>query len=105
MPRVFVVQEDPKKNILPAKEFGDIVVLQPYGQISLDTELIEDTIDAMADKLEDYNQSDCLLLVGDPAMIAIAAALASQINNGIFSVLKWDRQEKKYTKIVIDLGV
>jgi len=44
-----------------------------------------------------------LLLIGDPAIIAIAGAVVSDINNGRFKVLKWDRDEKKYYDIEIDL--
>lgn len=104
MPKVYVVQEDPKKNILPAREYGDIVVLHGQGQISLDTNLVEDTIDDMADKLTDYKQEDSLLLIGDPVLIAVAASIISHLTNGIYSVLKWDRQERTYIRITLDLG-
>jgi len=44
-----------------------------------------------------------LLLIGDPAIIAVAGAIASENNNGRFKVLKWDRNEMKYYDIEIDL--
>lgn len=106
MPKVFVVQEDPKKNLLPAQAFGKIVMLHTDSQLSLDEAIIEDTIDDMADKLADFNpQVDSLLLIGDPSLIAIASALVSHITNGSFTVLKWDRQRKEYHRITLDLGV
>ena len=51
-----------------------------------------------AEKFGDY-----LLLIGDPAIIAVAAAAAAKINNGRFKVLKWDRDDKTYYDIEIDL--
>ena len=41
--------------------------------------------------------------MGDPAIIAVAGAIAAKNNNGKFKVLKWDRDEKKYYDIEIDL--
>jgi hypothetical protein len=42
-------------------------------------------------------------LIGDPAIIALAGAVVSEMNRGKFKVLKWDRDEKKYYDIEIDL--
>jgi hypothetical protein len=44
-----------------------------------------------------------LLLIGDPAIIALAGAIASKMNGGRFKVLKWDRDEKRYYDIEIDI--
>ena len=41
--------------------------------------------------------------MGDPAIIALAGAVASDVNGGKFKVLKWDRDEKRYYDIEIDL--
>ena len=41
--------------------------------------------------------------MGDPAIIALAGAIASEMNRGRFKVLKWDRDEKKYYDLEIDL--
>ena len=54
-------------------------------------------------RLKDFNDNDYLLLMGDPAIIALAGAVASDVNGGRFKILKWDRDEKKYYDIEIDL--
>ena len=54
-------------------------------------------------ELKDFNDNDYLLLIGDPAIIALAGAIVSNVNNGRFKVLKWDRDEKKYYDLEIDL--
>ena len=53
--------------------------------------------------LKDYNSNDYLLLSGDPSVIGLACAIVSDINNGKFKLLKWDRQEKVYYPIEINL--
>ena len=54
-------------------------------------------------ELKNFNDDDYLLLIGDPAIIAVAAAVAAKVNNGFFKVLKWDRDDKTYYDIEIDL--
>ncbi len=54
-------------------------------------------------ELSTFCDDDYLLLIGDPAIIALAGAIASEMNRGKFKVLKWDRDEKKYYDLEIDL--
>ena len=53
--------------------------------------------------LKDFNDNDYLLLIGDPAIIGLCCAIASDFNNGKFKVLKWDRNDKRYYDLEIDL--
>ena len=46
---------------------------------------------------------DFLLLTGDPAIIGVACSIVSDITNGKYNLLKWDKQERKYYSIEIDL--
>ena len=39
---------------------------------------------------------DYLLLTGDPAIIGVACSIVSDITNGKYNLLKWDKQERKY---------
>ena len=59
--------------------------------------------------LKDYTEDDYLLLSGDPAIIGVVCSVVSDITNGKFKLLKWDRQEKnllsnrnKYSSKVVD---
>ena len=54
-------------------------------------------------ELKDFNDNDYLLLIGDPAIIGLCCAIAADINNGKFKVLKWDRNDKRYYDLEIDL--
>ena len=97
---VYVLQEM-GRNIRSAEKFGDLkVVLPDNRQIVLSAGPMSFKIQQ---ELKDFNDNDYLLLMGDPAIIALAGAVASDVNGGRFKILKWDRDEKKYYDIEIDL--
>ena len=97
---VYVLQEM-GRNIRSAEKFGDLkVVLPDNKQIVLSSGPLTFKL---RHELKDFNDNDYLLLMGDPAIIALAGAVASDVNGGRFKVLKWDRDEKKYYDIEIDL--
>ena len=53
--------------------------------------------------LKDFSDNDYLLLTGDPAMIGVACSVVSEVNNGKYKLLKWDRQERQYYPISINI--
>ena len=53
--------------------------------------------------LKDFNKDDYLLCTGDPAIIGITCSLVSDITNGKYNLLKWDKQERKYYPVKINL--
>ena len=53
--------------------------------------------------LKNYTSEDYLLLTGDPAIIGVACSIVSDITNGRYKLLKWDKQEKRYYPIEINL--
>ena len=97
---VYVLQEM-GRNVRSAEKFGDLKVCLPDNkQIVLSSGPLAFRLQQT---LKDFNDNDYLLLIGDPAIIAVAGAIASENNNGRFKVLKWDRNEMKYYDIEIDL--
>ena len=56
-------------------------------------------------KIVNFNDDDYLLLTGDPAAIALAAAVAARQNGGRFKMLKWDRQTAKYFPLSANLNI
>ena len=105
---VYVLQElpgtkigRPKYNIIGAQKFGKLKVL-----LREDTQIIMSPgpiIFELRRLLKDYNSNDYLLLSGDPSVIGLACAIVSDINNGKFNLLKWDRQEQMYYPLEINL--
>ena len=107
-PIVYVIQEipgtkegRPKINILGAAEYGTFKFLLPeLSQIIFSTGPL---IFKLRKELAKYRTTDYLLLTGDPAIIGVACSIVSDITNGKFNLLKWDKQERKYYPIEIDL--
>jgi hypothetical protein len=98
---VYVVQEVSGRNILGARVYGDLKVLLPSNvNIVLSP---APTIRRLRQALKKFSNSDFLLLMGDPAVIGLACVIASEINVGRFSILKWDRIEKDYYPVMIDI--
>lgn len=99
--QVYVVQESPNKNLLPAAEFGEVTVLLPPGNVVFSA---APTVRRLREGLKAFSDSDYLLLIGDPAAIAIASAIAAEYNRGHMNLLKWDRQEQKYFTVEVNLN-
>jgi len=105
---VYVIQDipgtkqgAPKINIIGATQFGKLQVLLPENsQIILSPTYV---ITTLRQKLKDYNPRDYLLLTGDPAIIGVACSIVSDITNGKYNLLKWDKQERRYYPVEIDL--
>ena len=105
---VYVIQDipgskigTPKINIIGATQFGNLKVCLPENsQIILSPTYV---ITTLRSKLKDYNSNDYLLLTGDPAIIGVACSIVSDITNGEFNLLKWDKQERRYYPVEIKL--
>ena len=97
---VYVVQEVPKFNVLPARKYGELELMLPQGQITLSA---GPTVNRLKHKLRNFTDMDYLLLIGDPLAIGLAVAIASNANRGKARLLKWDRQEKQYYPLNVNL--
>jgi len=91
----------PKINIIGASAFGRLRVLLPEtSQIILSPGPL---VFKLRKLLKDYQPDDYLLLTGDPAIIGVACSVVSDITNGRYKLLKWDKQERRYYPIQINL--
>ena len=105
---VYVIQEipgtqagNPKINIIGASQYGKIKFLLPeFSQIIFSPGPL---IFKLKKALRDFKEEDYLLLTGDPAIIGVACSIVSDITNGKYNLLKWDKQERKYYPISINL--
>ncbi len=97
---VFVVQEPRGINLMPAEQYGELKVLLPPGNVAYSA---APTVARLKRGLARFTDNDYLLMVGDPAAIAVAGAVATMLNNGRMKVLKWDRQEMRYYVVEFDL--
>ena len=106
--KVYVIQEiagtkagKPKINIVGATDYGTVKSLLPeLSQIIFSPGPL---IFKLRKALKDFKPEDYLLLTGDPAIIGVACSIVSDLTNGKYKLLKWDRQERKYYPIEINL--
>ena len=109
--KVYVVQEipgsqagTPKINIMGAAAYSttnDFIFLLPeFSQMIFSPGPL---IYKLRKGLKDFKEGDHLLLTGDPAIIGVACSIVSDITNGKYNLLKWDKQERKYYPIEINL--
>ena len=107
-PTVYVVQEiagtregRPKFNIMGAAEYGKLkFLLDERSQIIFSPGPL---IFKLRSALRDFKSTDYLLLTGDPAIIGVTCSIVSEYTNGKFNLLKWDKQERRYYPIEINL--
>ena len=105
---VYVIQEipgtqsgNPKINIIGASNYGEFKFLLPeFSQMIFSPGPL---IFKLRKGLRNYKPEDYLLFTGDPAIIGVACSIVSDITNGKYNVLKWDKQERKYYPIEINL--
>jgi len=91
----------PKINIMGAAHYGKFKFLLPeLSQIIFSPGPL---IFKLRKELAKYKKTDYLLLTGDPAIIGVACSIVSDITNGKYNLLKWDKQERKYYSIEINL--
>ena len=115
MAKVYLVQdlplikehEDPEKvgqprfDLSPAIKYGEIKVMfsrLKQMQFSPGPLILE-----IKNSLKDFTSEDYLLLYGDPALIGVVCSVASDITNGKYKLLKWDRIASGYFPIEINL--
>ena len=91
----------PKINIMGASKYGEFVFLLPeLSQIIFSPGPL---IFKLRKGLKDFTSEDHLLLTGDPAIIGVACSIVSDMTNGKYNLLKWDKQERQYYPIPINL--
>ena len=107
--KVYLVQEiptdkvtgQPKIDITPALKYGEIKILFPrlkQMQFTPGPMVME-----IKNSLKDFTVDDYLLLYGDPAIIGVVCAVASDITNGKFKLLKYDRRQFSYYPIELNI--
>jgi hypothetical protein len=107
--KVYVLQElpgtragAPKINIMSASKFGEFRFLLPeFSQIIFSPGPL---IFKLRNLLKEYTIKDYLLLTGDPAIIGVACSIVSEFTNGKYNLLKWDKQDRIYYPIEINLN-
>ena len=92
---VYVIMDSHGKNLLPAKEFGDLRVM-----LKGDESPTEAT-NKLERALSEMSHDDHLLLIGNPVFIALASHIALTKLDGEVKLLVWDRESYSYNSTTI----
>jgi hypothetical protein len=112
-PRVFIVQEPLKRFPDGVRPRIDYNTLTPYGELQFifawrelkDNDLSNTAplMRKLRQALRDFHDHDALVCLGNPALCAMALAVALECNDGYATVLDWIREEGRYREVEIDL--
>jgi hypothetical protein len=101
MSKVFVVEAMPQYDLSPALKYGSIEFLMQHREVNpLNT---AGMVARMRGVLSLFTDDDYVLPIGDPVAIGVACALAADCNRGKFKILKWDKREKVYFSLLVDI--
>ena len=85
-----------------AKRFGEVIFLfEGQKQVVMSP---QPTIRKLKSMLKNITDTDYILLVGDPALIGLTTSVVSYILNGRYNMLKYDRLERDYFPIRVDIN-
>ena len=101
-PMVYVLQHPPENiNIMSAQDYGTLVFCLPErSQLVFSAAPF---VRKMQKNLKDFMPRDFILCIGDPAIIGLSTYIAGDKTNGLFNMLKWDRQERMYYPLTFDI--
>lgn len=106
MPTVYVVQNVPGRNILPAARFGDLYILLDGDESP------EEACKSLSRQLVKFQPEDFLLLIGSPVNIGMAVYYAKlAINKMVLEreyqnpsraqLLVWDKKHYSYLVVKV----
>lgn len=88
---------------------GSVHFVFGWGEVRDDTPMDAASTAALMAKartlLEDFDDNDYLLPMGNPGLIAIATIAASDANEGRIVLLDWLRNQRQYRHVAIEADV
>ena len=91
----------PIYDLGPATKHGTLTPLLPRGPLTLSS---REVVAKLREQLQDFTDDDFILCIGDPVIVASACMVAAQINGDYAKVLRYDRHNKEYRPVEINLG-
>ena len=90
----------PAVDLRPAGQWGAIDILLPSSMHMVNT---APAVRTLRSKLRDFGDEDYILAVGSPGAIGAAVAVAANMNRGRVKMLQWEKREKGYIEIHLDV--
>lgn len=66
---------------------------------------LNNAVQILEDKLGDFSEHDCLVLVGHPLFVAMAMAIAAHVNVGFVRVLQWSGNDTSYKMLDVQFDM
>ena len=98
---VYITQDATGRSFLPALKFGKLEMIMPANAQVVITAV--PAIRKLKRELAGFNDNDYLLLSGDPLIMGVAVMVACSVNMGRAKLLKWDKREKLYYEVQVDM--
>lgn len=114
MSRVVYVVQEPKPTVSRKKTDGnrpgiDISSAEIFGELRYIFEWSEtqdvaamDMLGIVKRRMEEFKMGDLILMIGNPTAMALAVLTASRMAP-TFSLLYWDRDNRQYVEVFIDM--
>lgn len=102
--KVFITQENPNLNYLPAEQFGDIVFLTREDFSLVRNSLHNDALIAeVRQKLKEFNpETDYITVSGSPVVAAVVFMILSEKTKTV-NMLRWSNRDHVYQHLVINV--
>lgn len=84
------------ESIEKAERWGNLVYLLSPGQHPFKADL---ALGDLHEKLLHFDDSDYLLLIGNPVLIGMATAIAANYNEGRVKFLQWSGKFREYSEV------
>lgn len=99
---VYIVYNDKRKDFKDAERFGNLKeIYSSVGRAYNSDALIEQARRV----LDDWKSGDMILMVGDPALCAIAVSVALEYDEyGMVDILRWNRFDMRYEPLECDFS-
>ena len=104
MNRVFVIQDDGRRDFSKAKKFGELVPMIERDVFPDDAEERQEVVyKIIRRKLDDFMPLyDSVLLTGDPvALVTVGMELQRRFPDERIRILKYDRENRDYYDICV----
>lgn len=103
--KVFITQENPNLNYLPAEEFGEIIFLTRGEYSPVKNSLNNDKlIDELRSKLKMFRpRIDYMVISGSPVVSGIVFMLIREMTDTL-NVLRWSNRDRVYQPLVVSIN-
>ena len=100
MPKVYVVQENPRLNYVDAENYGEVIFLTAKDYSPMKNSLINTQVLVDISRGMEYFDPDVdfLLLTGSPILLGYAFHRA-MIKRGYIHILQWDGYRQSYIPV------